>query len=128
MEKQDKEMVPVPTPNDGVDPVWRRPRCEFCSRQDEFNKDLVASVAEVNGRILFGAQVYIEDNELKLYLDNSSNDFMQMDSVKIKYCPMCGRKFWHDKEKGMTNEEAKAHMDMLIAHKDKALKQQESEE
>lgn len=66
--------------------------CEYCNRRDEFNKDLVASLAEVDGTVLFGAEVFIEGDTLQLYLANANDDHVNSDIVKIKYCPICGRR------------------------------------
>ncbi len=69
--------------------------CKFCS--ESFTGDCNASLIEDQLRIFnsaemfLGVDVFINDNELELYIDDSVGDGVLKRKVPINYCPMCGR-------------------------------------
>lgn len=67
-------------------------RCQFCQSEDEFNDNIITSAAKCGSHVIVGAEAFIENGCLSLYLSNANDDFIAMDTVIIKYCPMCGRR------------------------------------
>lgn len=66
--------------------------CNFCQSEDEFNDNIITSSAKCGSHIIVGAEAFIENGCLSLYLANANDDYIAMDTAKIKYCPMCGRR------------------------------------
>ena len=56
--------------------------CEYCQQRRDDNKDLIYT--EINGECDYFTQIRYKDNEYRLYTVNAF--------IRIKYCPMCGRK------------------------------------
>ena len=66
--------------------------CQFCQSEDEFNDNIITSAAKCGSHVIVGAEAFIENGCLSLYLANANDDYIAMDTIKIKYCPMCGRR------------------------------------
>lgn len=67
--------------------------CEYCEKSIvDCNEGIIESTLKVGGLELIGMQVYICDNQLYLFVDETMcGREIKTQSVKIKYCPMCGR-------------------------------------
>ena len=74
--------------------------CKYCEKSIvDCNEGIIESTLKVGGLELNGMQVYICDNQLYLFVDETMcGREIKTQSVKIKYCPMCGRKLKADKE------------------------------
>lgn len=75
-----------------VDKSKKPDRCQFCQSEDEFNDNIITSAAKSGSHVIVGAEAFVENGCLSLYLANANDDYIAMDTVKIKYCPMCGRR------------------------------------
>ena len=71
--------------------------CKFCG--ELFNGDCNDSIMSgtinkfevFNGYDIF-VDLFITDNELELYLDDSGENEILKKKIKINYCPICGRR------------------------------------
>lgn len=70
--------------------------CVFCKGcfTEECNDSLIRDELKVfnSGDMYIGVDIFIEDNQLELYLDDPAGDAILKRKVKIKYCPMCRRR------------------------------------
>lgn len=57
--------------------------CEYCRKSRDDNEDLIYS-EDGNGECKYFTQIRYKDDEFRLYTVNSF--------IRIKFCPMCGRK------------------------------------
>jgi len=69
--------------------------CEYCSESAGCGNDglLLGKVKFEHGIDLLDINVFINCyNKLELYVDDSSCDEICKSTIKINYCPMCGRR------------------------------------
>ena len=71
--------------------------CNYCAEfhTGNCNDSLITETIKLeSGLKLFGVDVFLEDDNLVLFVDNIySNDTIILSKIPIKYCPMCGQKF-----------------------------------
>lgn len=68
--------------------------CEFCADgTDEYGKSLFREELKLGNAAIADVDVYIgsEDN-MEMLITNSTDEVIAKQVMKIKYCPMCGRK------------------------------------
>lgn len=67
--------------------------CEFCEEMKKFipkdDLELLKEMKEEGSVWTAYSSVYIKD--MDMYFDNSATEYPHL-SMKINYCPMCGRK------------------------------------
>lgn len=76
----------------GIRQKPKKQLCQFCQSEDEFNDNIITADAKSGSHVIIGAEAFIENGCLSLYLANANDDYIAMDTVVIKYCPMCGRR------------------------------------
>lgn len=62
--------------------------CDFCKEEGSF---ILLSKYPAFGQELFAGVCITTNGELSLSVDFGGEEFL-LERVKIKYCPMCGRK------------------------------------
>lgn len=73
--------------------------CEYCDKTftGDINKEMVELEIDVNGYRMFGVHTCIEDSDenavINTYLTDQFGRCFTNRAVKIRYCPVCGRKF-----------------------------------
>lgn len=72
----------------------RKANCKFC--HESFNEGCNDSLIEDQLKMFnseemcISVDVFVEDNQLELHLDDPAGDTILKRKVMIKYCPMCG--------------------------------------
>ena len=69
-------------------------RCRFCDElfTGDCNDSLMTKNIRINKVPIFGMDIFITDDKLELYVDTAdSGQEILKKTLKIKYCPMCGR-------------------------------------
>ena len=78
--------------------------CPFCS--ELFTGDCNDSIARDRLNIFKGSDLFVEvdlfvmDDELEVYIDDSNGDKVLKLTRKINYCPICGRKLVKEEGNG----------------------------
>ena len=69
--------------------------CKYCEElfTGECNETILEDRLNVCNIDFVGVEVFINDDELELYLDTiPSGETISRKKIKIQYCPFCGRK------------------------------------
>lgn len=72
--------------------------CKYCEEHTtgDCNDSLFTKIIKMNGVALLEADVFINDDELELYIDEIRDGIQILKKKRrINYCPICGEKLAH---------------------------------